>query len=166
MKSALAKAAQRDTVGAAVIRGAHWTALVSLRSGRRKPGAGLPLLRARCGTRPLRMLRRRAPDTAAVRRLPQMARLSKLLFLGLAAAQVATLSAQPTLQANSACPTVGSTTAISCYDNGGGATDDSLAQQDQEPIGAICFKSACLRNSLPASRCAANPPPRRTLAVY
>jgi hypothetical protein len=55
-----------------------------------------------------------------------MARLSKLLFLGLAAAQVATMSAQPTLTGG-ACPAAGSTAAISCYDNGGDAIDDSLA---------------------------------------
>jgi hypothetical protein len=56
------------------------------------------------------------------------------------------LSAQPTLTGG-ACPAAGSTAAISCYDNGGDAIDDSLAQQDLEPIGGICFKSACLRTS-------------------
>ena len=141
-----AAAAQWATAAAVVTRAARAATLLSLRSGTSKPGAGLHPLRARCGTRHVRSAG--GPLTAAaVRRLPQMARLSKLLFMGLAAAQVATLSAQPTLTGG-ACPTTGSTVAISCYDNGGMYTDDSLAQQDQEPIGGICFKSACLRSSL------------------
>jgi hypothetical protein len=94
-----------------------------------------------------------------------MARLSKLLFLGLAAAQVATLSAQITLTGG-ACPTTGSTVAISCYDNGGMYTDDSLAQQDQEPIGGICFKSACPACRLQhAHACLTLTPPRAATPV-
>ena len=82
-----------------------------------------------------------------------MAPLRKLLFLGVAALQVSTavVNGAVTLTGG-ACPTTGSTVAISCYDNGGMFLDDSLAQTDQEPIGGICYKSAnpLLQSSLPA----------------